>query len=348
MKIVIGIKLVIDFLVILFSSLFHRKKIFLLGVPSHGNLGDQAILYSELYFLKEHFPNYKIISIDSLFVRVDKVFLKKVIGKSPILIHGGGFLGTLWIKEEEMFRKVIMEFPNNTIITFPQTIYFDDSEYGKDELRKSQKIYNSHKNLVFFCREKKSFELINDNFNVYKSCLIPDMVLYLYNRVDFVKQVTKNVSKKNKVLFCIRKDKEKINYNFDNLRKVLSEYGINEIDYTDTVINHNVYFYNRKKSLINKMSEFSEYKLVVTDRLHGMIFCLLSKTPCIVFQNKSGKVKGVFEWIKDIHYIKLYNEKNLMNDIEQLLNIDKSLLKNNERFTEEFLPLVNELKKVVK
>ena len=38
----------------------------------------------------------------------------------------------------------------------------------------------------------------------------------------------------------------------------------------------------------------------VTDRLHGMIFSVVTGTPCIALDNVSGKVRGVHAWIEDL------------------------------------------------
>ena len=38
----------------------------------------------------------------------------------------------------------------------------------------------------------------------------------------------------------------------------------------------------RKQIIQEKLVEFSQAQLIITDRLHGMILAYLSKTPCIV------------------------------------------------------------------
>lgn len=55
---------------------------------------------------------------------------------------------------------------------------------------------------------------------------------------------------------------------------------------------------------MNKFKDFQKSKLVITDRLHGMVFCAISGTPCIAFSNYNHKVKGTYDWIKDLDYIK--------------------------------------------
>jgi len=51
------------------------------------------------------------------------------------------------------------------------------------------------------------------------------------------------------------------------------------------------------------LNDFSSSKLVVTDRLHGMVFSAITETPCIVINSLSPKVEGCYEWLKDLDYI---------------------------------------------
>ena len=309
-------KFFILFKVIIYNLLY-KNKIFLFGVPIHGNLGDQAILYGEEKFLKDNLKDIKIIEVESSIVKRFSKLLKKIVKDSLILIHGGGFLGSLWINEEEMFRKTLKTFPNNTIIVFPQTIFFSKDEEGQQILQESKKIYQTHKNLYICCREEYSYNFMKEEFEDCKILLVPDMVLYL-------DKLEENKKREN-VLFCIRKDKEKVNYNFDKLENTLKNKDKFLIDYTDTVINKNIYtLKTRKKELNKKIHQFQNYKMVVTDRLHGMVFAYLSNTKCLVLQNKSYKVKGVYEWIKDANHIMLAENDNMLELSDKLMNIKEN------------------------
>lgn len=64
---------------------------------------------------------------------------------------------------------------------------------------------------------------------------------------------------------------------------------------------------------------FKSAKLVITDRLHGMIFCYLTNTPCLVFQNNNHKVRETYEWIKGNKNITLVEEFS-QEKIEKFLN----------------------------
>lgn len=332
-KIIKSIYDCIEIMKIFLKCKIYKKKIFLLGIPIHGNLGDQAIAYGEVCFLNENFSDYKLIEIESGTIARHSHFLKKMIGDSIILIHGGGFLGTLWPTEEEMFRKVLTDFNDNKIIVLPQTIFFDEDENGKKMLEESKQIYSSHPNLYICCREEYSYKFMKDNFNKCNILLIPDMVLYLNSVI--------NTQEKHNVLFCIRNDHEKVNHSFNDVINDIHSRGL-KIDYTDTVIKRKIFNHNRKKYVYSKIKQFSEYKLVVTDRLHGMVFTFLSKTPCLIYENKSYKVRGVYKWLSKFDYIKLYNVDTVNNDLNYLFNSEFKYSDNAN--LKEFEPLIKIIK----
>ena len=61
---------------------------------------------------------------------------------------------------------------------------------------------------------------------------------------------------------------------------------------------------------------------MITDRLHGMIFCAISENPCIVFGNYNQKVKGAHEKINNLPYIKHIDSMDNINlEIDNLLKI---------------------------
>ena len=299
---------IIAILKIIIFSIIYRNKIYLFGIPMYGNLGDQAILLSEEKFLKENFKDIKIIKVPSPFVQ----------------------------KYIKVIQKLVKINDGYKIIVFPQTVYFSKDEEGKKILEESRKIYYKHKNLYICCREKYSYDFMKEQFPLCNIVLVPDMVLYLDN--------IENNSIRRNALFCIRQDKEKVQYNLDGLKEILLKNGIEKIDYTDTVIPEEKYYLMQNKKLVNnKINEFSKYKIIITDRLHGMIFSLLSNTPCLVLENINYKVKGVYEWIKDVQYIKLCNQENIEQQINELLNQEK-IQYDNKQLIKKYKPLIELIK----
>lgn len=294
-----------------------EKRIILFCTPEHGNLGDHAIAMAQHKFLKENYPEIKVIEITSNFYMKKKEEIKNLINNEDILIiSGGGFLGSLWLNEEDIVRNIIKTFTKNKIIIFPQTIFFEKNNFGKNELEKSKEIYQKHKNLYITVRDKNSIyeaeKLIRKQENIL---YVPDIVLYLEN-IKFQQEIKKDTD----ILICLRKDKEKVIYNkIGNI--ILELRNRYSVKYTDTVINSFILPNKRKKYVEEKILEFTKSKIVITDRLHGMIFAFLTKTPCIALNNSSGKVLGVYEWIKECGYIKV------INNIEEIPELTEILLK---------------------
>jgi len=278
-----------------------KEKCILLDTPLHGNLGDQAIALAERNYLKENFPHHSVCEFDFNECSNYLNYIKKYIKKSDIIfIQGGGFIGSLWPNEQRMFINLLSTFKENKIIVFPQTVYF----YKEDQalLKECVEVMNSCSNLIFFTREKKSYDFMNNQGFTCKIDLIPDIVLYLSYK-------PKKTKKNGKVLLCFRQDKEKI-CSQDNVIGLLQNLNI-EFDETDTVIYKEMKKKKFAKEVFSKLQQFSNYSLVICDRLHAMIFSSLVGTPCIAFDNLSHKVSGVYEWIKDLDYIQCISEKEL-------------------------------------
>ena len=76
------------------------------------------------------------------------------------------------------------------------------------------------------------------------------------------------------------------------------------VERTDMVTEEPITAENRGEIVRKKLLSFASSKLVITDRLHGMIFAAITGTPCIVFSNYNHKVRGTYEWISYLPYIK--------------------------------------------
>ena len=275
----------------------NKKKFLLIGTPSHGNLGDQAITIAELKFLEDNFQNYDVIeiSLDNYYEHIEYV-KKYVTNKDLVFIHGGGNLGNEYLFDENIRRDAIKRFPENKIILFPQTIYFSKDKSGTAELQKSKKIYNAHNNLTLIAREKLSYEIMKKEFNKCNVLLCPDIVFYLC-------KIDRNV-KRQGALCCLRNDIEAKLTEYD--RKYIIEKlnkSFKRAEVTDTIVKHRVDENNRNEVLQEKLYQFQTSELVITDRIHGMIFAAITGTPCVALSNYNHKVKGTYNWIKHLNNI---------------------------------------------
>lgn len=315
------------------------KKCFIIMAANYGNLGDIAITYAQELFLKENLEDYQIID-----VYIENVYplykdIKKKINKYDLItIIGGGNTGDLYIDFEEKRRFIYKKFKKNKIISFPQSIYFSNTDFGRKELEKSKKIYNDNNKLVIFARESKSYELYKKYFNVSVK-LVPDIVLSLNKKFNQIR---------NGITICLRNDKEK-DKNSENIsRKILEfiekqEYKTN---FVDTHIGNVKINKEEREKVLNKfLMDFSSSKLVITDRLHGMIFCAITSTPCIVLNNNNHKILFTYNnWLKDAEYIFFANENitEIIETIKRYMNMESQF--RTKDFYNEFEPLRKELK----
>jgi pyruvyl transferase EpsI len=292
-----------------------KKKIFYMSTPIHGNMGDQAIVYATNKYLEKYFSEYEIIEVYRKDIKRYVEFVKKIINDDNdiIVLHGGGNLGNIWVEEEYDRRFIIETFPNNKILSMPQTISFTNDKFGEEELRKTIKSYSNHKKLVIVAREKISFEIMKKYLTKNKIIINPDMVLLLSNMYKA------NNSNRKGIMTCLRNDKESVIGNEKNyfLDTIIQKFK--DVYVYDTVIKKTVLREQRERELIKMFDKFRRSKLVITDRLHGMVFSAITKTPCIVTKSLDHKVIGTYEWIKDLNYIKLVKKLDYGN-IESIIN----------------------------
>ena len=327
----------------IFKKYKNKKKIIYTLVPTHGNMGDQAIASATINYLKENFVNYDIVQIYREETYRYLKAIKKIINKDDVIIlHGGGNLGNLYPVEERDRRFIIQHLRKNKIISMTQTMNFSKDSFGKHELNKSRKIYNANKNLTIIAREKHSYKLMKENFNS-NIILNPDIVFYLNNKIDC------NRFERTNIMTCLRNDKESVvGSNKENLITDLKRnYG--QVVEFDTVINKTVTKEEREKELNKMFDKFLKSKVVITDRLHGMVFCAITKTPCIVTKSLDHKVTGTYQWIKDLNYIRLVESiefENIQPIIEELSSIKE---KNDINFKEMYFDkLTSTLTNIIK
>lgn len=318
----------------------HKKNpnmVFLVYTPTHTNLGDHAIALAEMTILDELGIGYTEITQPEIH-KLKEFGLLRLFNNTKIFINGGGNLGTLWFSVEEAFRSIMIAAPKADILIFPSTIYYEDTDLGKEEFKNSKKVYNKHKNLTLYARETISYEIMKNAYNNVK--LVPDMVFYI-NKCE------ENVVRDGAVL-CLRNDLEKTLCEEDEILiyKQLQQLFGDNITKTDMYAPYKVSTENRNQELIKKFEQFRSAKLVITDRLHCMIFCVITGTPCIVVNSKSPKVKGCYEWVKDFEYIKFADK---LSDVTDLYNSipKKGFIYDNLKFMPLYETLKEDIRKLM-
>ncbi|MHC1732028.1 MAG: polysaccharide pyruvyl transferase family protein [Bacteroidales bacterium] len=306
-----------------FSERFTEKKIVLVGTPEHSNIGDAAIAMGEMEFIRRFFSDYRLVELSTYDFNDWYARLSSVVNSGDILfLQGGGNLGNRYISEENIRRRVISDFPKNKIVILPQTIHFDDNELGHRELALSEKIYNNHKNLILFTRGQRSFDFAKTHFSGAKCINAPDMALML--DVDF------SLDRKG-LLLCIRDlgdesgmMEEQYNFVAETVRRLDPNFTkTNNLYQGEARVN--IYRDMRRSVVTDELKRFSERSAVITDRLHGFIFAVITHTPCVVMSSYNRKIEEFYSFFADSNAVFFIDrDLSLLEDaIQKAMTVEK-------------------------
>ena len=281
-------------------------RIILIGTPEYPNIGDQAIAMASVAFFNEFFPEYQIIEItnEQLFPENRGEWINRVKSKDVIAVSGGGYMGDVWSDMSTDMLETIRLLKHNKIIMMPQTFYYRDKETEAAEMKELMDMENV---LILHRGDKKESRLIECEKN---KIFCPDMCLY------FPVQ-RKRRCRLNKSILCLRSDKESLLEDSSKryIEETLQKNNLAPI-YTDNVVDRIIGRSERGKEVKYRMYVYAHAGLIVTDRLHTMIFAYLSHTPCIAINSLTGKTEAMYEWIKKSERIAY------INDIETEFNSD--------------------------
>lgn len=301
-------------------SLFKRKKIesksnkvaFVMLAANYNNLGDIAITKSQEEFLKEILPNdYTIIVVP--YNETFNVYysMKRLVNQDTIItLIGGGNSGSLYEFIEWPRRFILEKFKKYKIISFPQSVYYEETKlsnyYKKAFVNRCKKCSN----LTLIGREYDSYEKYkNMNLENVNIMLIPDIVFSM--KCNFFDEISENPKG---IALAFRNDIEKKLTPDEEYKiyKIAEKIG-DEISYLDTcdiTIEGNGY-----SELNNYLNILNSNGIVFTDRLHGMILSYISGVKCVVFDNNNHKIRATLQtWFVNNPCVKHYNNCKMIPD----------------------------------
>lgn len=279
----------------------------LYDLPYHNNIGDLLIWKGELSFLK-HLP-YRMLCCNSIQTYREARLNPETI----ILLHGGGNFGDVWRDMQDFRLAVIKRYPENRIIIFPQTVFYENKALMQEDAR----IMAQHKDLTICARDRISYNILKEHFD-NQILLVPDMAFCI--PLTELDQYAKKPL--DKTLFLKRSDKELKNANyFFQSRYPLTTSDWPSMEQSDIVqLGMSVFlrcsklslsflpsltdkyacFYREK--LIKQGVQFvSQYKEIYTTRLHVAILSTLLGKPFHFFDNSYGKNRAFYEtWLNEV------------------------------------------------
>jgi len=298
----------------------------LLSLPCHSNIGDTLIYEGEKDFLKK-IP-YKCIFKSSTYDFDNRDIPQDVL----ILFHGGGNFGDIYDIESEFKNKIISKYPNNKIVFFPQTVFYQNDS----NLKSDAELYGKCKDLTICARDKFSYEILSKNFS-NRVILVPDMAFC----IDNARLVSKVAV--GKTLFLKRTDGEIYSgFDYAELHSDVEVHDWPTREHTapcywlDNYVRHAVsiltYLIGKKnhdrimcayKNYIWERYIFPYnvdegikfincYETIYTTRLHGAILSLLLNKKVVLYDNSYGKNSSFyFTWLEDVDDIRLITSDNI-------------------------------------
>jgi exopolysaccharide biosynthesis predicted pyruvyltransferase EpsI len=144
----------------------------LVDFPDHANVGDSAIWLGETsFFRSQHRSEPRYVASISAF---SGAALSGAHPDGPILIHGGGNFGDLWPRHQEFRERLLERFPDRPIVQLAQTVHYRNPAAADRTARAIAR----HGNVRLLVRDQASLEYAVQRFD----CLVrlcPDMALCL-------------------------------------------------------------------------------------------------------------------------------------------------------------------------
>lgn len=307
--------------------------IYIIGTEDFGNIGDHEIARAMLAFLNEHCEGKKIKEITAgMYPYLRTALLRSISENALIVMPGGGNFGDVYPVAQGIREDVIKTWKSNPKIVFPQTIHFTDSDIGRQYLDEAKNIYAADHRVVLVLRERCSYEFAREQFGC-RCILVPDIVLSQDQTVP--------THRDNKILLVLRSDREKISDLETERINVLQNSFLQKLDHQ---LDRNIPLEYREQTVKWVLEQYRHASLVITDRLHGMVFAAVTGTPCVALPSYDHKIPGTYEWLRQLDYIRLVDSVDQVNEaVCQLRELGPQSYDNGP-----LMPYFEKLAKVVK
>ncbi|MCG6133594.1 MAG: polysaccharide pyruvyl transferase family protein [Nostoc sp. LLA-1] len=329
-----------------------------LDYPDHPNIGDHLIwLGGVMYLTNVMKAQIKYAASIRDFSKKD---LEEHTSKSPIVLNGGGNLGDLWFEKQKFIEKIISKYRDRPIIILPQSVYFRNQEnlekaantfnshpnltiFIRDnrsykiaseafdkctiikapdiafhliDLLETPDIENPKETILYHSRKDKESnqKQLNYTFDL-PNLVVEDWISYQWKFGHPKKRSTQLAATLFREIWQrgLTTPSEWISrrkWQNSNSNKVIFSklYRPSLHQYSWSLMHSGIY-------------QLQQHKLVITNRLHGHILCLLLKKPHILLPNSYYKSEAFYEtWTKDIPFCKF------VKDISQVKNATQEIL----------------------
>ena len=281
----------------------HGARVALLDYPNHENVGDSAIWLGEVAYLAER--GAEVVYHCDL-RSYDPRHMPDV---DLVLLHGGGNLGDVWEPHQRFRERVLADVRARPVVQLPQTIQFGDA--GKIE--QTRRAFAAHPDFTLLVRDTRSLEFAREHFDC-RTELCVDSAFALG-------ELARPRAPRVPILWLARTDHESAT-SADELRGNAGE--VERVDWISrarsgpidlaartagnlaaTVLGHlsrpprrasellwSEWAWLARRRVRAGCEMLARGEVVVTDRLHAHILCLLLGIPHVAIDNSYGKLSS--------------------------------------------------------
>jgi len=270
------------------------REVAFLGFPAHENVGDSMIALGAFDYFASHDIALRYLGAG---MSANLEWLREWSSRpGTAVVHiGGGNFGTLWPREHDFRLATIAALPDARIIQLPQSLYFSDERSAEA----THATLSRHSNYSLLVRDRQSLSLAV-TFGI-PGMLAPDMAF----RLPMLKRHESEVD----VLVLARGDREAKGQQLDGIER----FNVRVTDWVrshrpERVLNRLVSNLDGRRATTAKLAAIlaqhrlrrgnrvlSAGKVVVSDRLHVHILCLLLGIPHALADSIDGKVFALHE-----------------------------------------------------
>ncbi|TVR78973.1 MAG: hypothetical protein EA405_13710 [Rhodospirillales bacterium] len=275
----------------------------LFDFPNYPNVGDSAIRLGQEIYLRSKL-RARIVHVDDC-TAVGRPFpaLPEAV---VILIHGGGNLGDLYPHHQILREKLIERYPHHRIIQLPQSIHFLDAR-NEEQCRR---VFGSHRDFHLLVRDHESLKL-GQRLHHGPTRLSPDMALCLG-------RLGRSAEPRHPIVGLLRTDEEQASAGFCPVREnrliatdLLNEPSTLTQRLTGRVdrwlrtflrslaplsrLKRQLYHHLAHEQLKRGRDILGSGQVVITDRLHGHILCILMGISHVALDNSYRKIGNFFD-----------------------------------------------------
>ena len=299
------------------------KYAMLFGLYTDENKGDPAIGLGEIMFLRRmnvelvfHCEQSKCKENLDTAILISKRYSRNDL---VIFLQGGGDMAQ-WHNKDSARARVIKYFRKFKIILFPQSIYLRPAPESWFNLEFCKRAYSSHPRLTLLFRDTPSLYKARELFPNTRSLLVPDMAYQIGS-------VSRTMAPTHDIVWIRRKDHETPDI---LVPRVPDGIRMSVLDLVHWFTHTGDVMKNQFLMTHNGFTFLQRGRVVITDRLHGHIMCILLDIPHVIIDSKTKKISNHYiTWAQNLDNVKIAKtgHEAVQMAIEMLQRLDKKLPK---------------------